>query len=989
MIIYNFKKLFLLNQNIMSIQNDDDENEDSFQYSVDPQYINLINKTLYYYVLKPDYRFLPDTEKSLKTIKISKKSFEKIFSISDINFLEILSYIEIVITKIRYEYFHSLLLQRSKFDPKLKRLLKTIESYSMNGKTPISDYSIKKILFMAGLNEQDLPNFMNIKKLANLTFMESKLREKKIRRLSSKANRMKLNDFIKDWENLKYKKIEKEDKSKKIEQQNLFDIDSQFQGIVNVYNMNKNEIEKRKNEFLRQMENQKNIFVSIEDNEGNIDYIRKDYIILIKGYNNTVNKKNKKNLKVTFKDNLVTNINYNTNNNNNNNNYNNINYTINDNTSESSTNNEDNCYEIENCNNEIILIPKEKIENYIYDEKELFYKIQSNNDLPTLTSKIKLIEAFDNWKYINQIMNIPSKYPKNRWRKVQLKKMTFQKQNEINHLPLKEEIEKNKINQKNNLLNNINTNYNLLLEVNDNQLVNYNIINHIINDSSGYDNFQVREFLSKKNIEVSKKEIDQIYNDEDKYYIKIIDKSNGKSNIINKNDLIEKLENNSNMREPIFLTNYNNKNISIKPKDILIEKMNENELPYQHQKGEEINRKLKNDLKNTIIFKQIGNFLIPEKILNDIQKDKSEINEFEVPAIENYNDNFYNPSLKIKINKKDIEKIEQLPEYIEIIYDIYNEDDEIEEKNNLISKNDLLKSIDDNFSDEIILTDFIGNTINTRKSEIQISNNKNKEKNYNMERSSKDYADDLLKKANGNKTYQLIKDENKIINLCDKSYINLIFQHEPKNPFDKYEIPNINNEIIKVSKSKIENIKNPKNYIYLIDKNTLEKNLFLIDDLQNEHEELSNENYLFSIYGKEKKVPIKVKDLNIVNDPKKIIFLPPQPEEAIAYMRYQFNDPKKDINIIQVVDIHDNPILVFKSEIEDKKEDYYNNKNNLNSKGNFISNVNNINNKNNIDLNNTNNNNIQKEEFLKIKDIHGFKKEIKISLKIFMDLKKK
>ena len=33
---------------------------------------------------------------------------------------------------------------------------------------------------------------------------------------------------------------------------------------------------------------------------------------------------------------------------------------FNDNTSESSTNNEDNCYEIENCNNEIILIPKEK-----------------------------------------------------------------------------------------------------------------------------------------------------------------------------------------------------------------------------------------------------------------------------------------------------------------------------------------------------------------------------------------------------------------------------------------------------------------------------------------------------------------------------------------------------------------------------------------------------------------------------------------------------
>ena len=31
--------------------------------------------------------------------------------------------------------------------------------------------------------------------------------------------------------------------------------------------------------------------------------------------------------------------------------------------------------------------------------------------------------------------------------------------------------------------------------------------------------------------------------------------------------------------------------------------MNENELPYQHQIGDEINIKLKNDLKNTIIFK--------------------------------------------------------------------------------------------------------------------------------------------------------------------------------------------------------------------------------------------------------------------------------------------------------------------------------------------------------------------------------------------------
>ena len=86
-----------------------------------------------------------DTEKPLKTIQINKKSFKKIFSLINTNFLEFLSILEIVITKIRYEYFHSLLLTRSQFDPKLKRILHNIESYSMNGKTPISEYSIKKI----------------------------------------------------------------------------------------------------------------------------------------------------------------------------------------------------------------------------------------------------------------------------------------------------------------------------------------------------------------------------------------------------------------------------------------------------------------------------------------------------------------------------------------------------------------------------------------------------------------------------------------------------------------------------------------------------------------------------------------------------------------------------------------------------------------------------------------------------------------------------
>ena len=414
------------------IKDDIDENE-SVQYSVEPKYLNLLDKTSSFFVLKPENRFLPDTEKLSHVIKITKNSFKKIYLLSDTNFIEILSIIEIVITKLRYEYFHSLLLSRSKFDPKLKRLLKNIESYSMNGKTPISDYSVKKILLMGGFEERDLTSFMNIKELENLSSIEEKVRKNKIRRLSSKANRMKINDTIKDHENLKYKIIENEDKSKKCEIQNINPIDNQLREILNVYNNILLEIEYMKTEFYNEMENNRNIFVEIEDFDKNKEFIRKDYIELLKHSYSLKVKNSKKNNHVHF----------------------NIN-NINDNNEEHNKSNIDNFYEVENCNHDIVLIPKNKINHFKFDDKNIYFKIKSNNDYSTMTLKSRITEALDNWKCLNQIANIPSSFPKNRWRKVQLKKMTFPLQEEIHHLLHKEEIEEIKKKKKNDILKNIN-----------------------------------------------------------------------------------------------------------------------------------------------------------------------------------------------------------------------------------------------------------------------------------------------------------------------------------------------------------------------------------------------------------------------------------------------------------------------------------------------------------------------------------------------------
>ena len=862
------------------------------QYSVDPKYSNLLDKISQFSVMKTDWRFLPDTEKPLKTILINKKSFKKIFSLINTNFLEFLSILEIVITKIRYEYFHSLLLTRSQLDPKLKRILHNIESYSMNGKTPISEYSIKKILHMAGFDNKDLPSFINLKKITSLSNNEEKLREKKIRRLSSRASILKMNDLVKDWENREFKKIGRDEISEKYEKQNLNEIDLQFKEVINKYNGLLQDIEKRKKVFNNELNNDNKIYVPIEDKNGIRNYIRKDYVNIIKDKIQNKKPRNKKNLKVTFKE------------------------------PTDSSDTDDMYYQIKNCNNEIILIPKRKLENFSSIGDELI-SIQSNNDEPTLCPIPKIKEALNNWKGLNQIFNIPSRFPRNRWRKVQLKNMTFPNQEEINHLPKKDEIEDIIQKNKNDLLNSINNENNYLLEVNDGELVNSNVIDKVLNDKSEYDNFRVPNYLTKKSIDVSKKELEDLNNDEEKKYIKFTDKSNGKIRIVNKKELNDKLNDKLkgkyiNMKDPIKLCNYKGKYFNVKPKDILIEKMDKNEKPYQPQKGEEVNKNLENELKNTIIFKQIGNFLVPQKLIDDIKNDKSEINEFEVPGIENYSDDYFNPESKIKISKNDIGKIEQFPEFVEVNYI----DNNNEEKHNLINKNDLLKELSDNLKDEIKLKDFVGNDIETTKSNLIIVDNKNKENNYNKERSTKDYADEIIRKSHENKEYQLIPDENKKLNLFDKSYLNLILINNPRFKFDKYEIPNINKDTIKILKSDIEKIRKPKIYIKLCKENNLnEEYLIPISDLKNKHDEFSDENYLFTVYDKENKVPMKVKDLTVPFDPKHYVKLPPQPEEAISLMRNRFVDPQKDIDIIQVNDINDKPILVFKTEIEDKLEE--------------------------------------------------------------------
>ena len=291
-----------------------------------------------------------------------------------------------------------------------------------------------------------------------------------------------MNDLVKDWENREFKKIGRDEISEKYEKQNLNEIDLQFKEVINKYNGLLQDIEKRKKVFNNELNNDNKIYVPIEDKNGIRNYIRKDYVNIIKDKIQNKKPRNKKNLKVTFKE------------------------------PTDSSDTDDMYYQIKNCNNEIILIPKRKLENFSSIGDELI-SIQSNNDEPTLCPIPKIKEALNNWKGLNQIFNIPSRFPRNRWRKVQLKNMTFPNQEEINHLPKKDEIEDIIKKNKNDLLNSINNENNYLLEVNDGELVNSNVIDKVLNDKSEYDNFRVPNYLTKKSIDVSKKELEDLNND--------------------------------------------------------------------------------------------------------------------------------------------------------------------------------------------------------------------------------------------------------------------------------------------------------------------------------------------------------------------------------------------------------------------------------------------------------------------------------------------
>ena len=247
-------------------------------YNVSDEYKKLLEVTKYFYVIKPEYSNLEDEEKMEHQIILRNNSLRKIMKLIGEDFIQSLSFIEIIITTITYEYLIHRKKKEKKLNDNIKRLLDYYLIYNIGDNIIISDYSIKKILSLAKLDLYDLPDYLKIKKFNG----DEELRKKKINNLIKiTKNLSNIQEIKKNKKNTVKNFTIGYDISEKNKEINIDDIEFAFNEASNLMDDIINKLNNKKKEINNNCDNENNLFIYIKDKDGNDVFIRKSYIKLI------------------------------------------------------------------------------------------------------------------------------------------------------------------------------------------------------------------------------------------------------------------------------------------------------------------------------------------------------------------------------------------------------------------------------------------------------------------------------------------------------------------------------------------------------------------------------------------------------------------------------------------------------------------------------------------------------------------------------------
>ena len=236
--------------------------------------------------------------KKINNILLKKESFIKIFTLIGLNYYkDIYNYLQFTITQIYYEFNKTKKIYVLKGVKSLKKLMekkKIFYTYKYNRSIydeliPLSNYSIQKIfkLFNGGKDTKYLLLNYEIK---NMDFINYEKRKQKYLDILINISDVK-NMLIKY--NIGLKKdpqiVINQEKLKTFEKLDIFDLDIYLkkaeEKLINI----DNKIHNKKNNILKITEEPNNQFIEVLDSNGNIRFINKQYIKLIKDENDEMN----------------------------------------------------------------------------------------------------------------------------------------------------------------------------------------------------------------------------------------------------------------------------------------------------------------------------------------------------------------------------------------------------------------------------------------------------------------------------------------------------------------------------------------------------------------------------------------------------------------------------------------------------------------------------------------------------------------------------
>ena len=875
-------------------------------YQTKDEYKKLLNTNQYYFVMLPEYSTLDEEEKIPFEIRVSKKSFERIFQLNDTNILELISYIEICIIQIDYQVLLNIYNKKNKFEKKFINLINFLKEYYIlfnnnnNQNSPVknlfvSAFSLKKIMTLGGYIDLDIFDFGKIVVMKNLNTEEIKNRRNKIEKEFNYANIRSIRESIMKAEANKNKKFYiGNDIAFKGIKLNLNEMKICYENINEIL-MNEDLRKKNKEEKLK---NQESLINTNENNNNNN---------LNNNYNNDSINENDKEMILSAKENLLSILN---------DVENNTLYLYDDNVLISSSfyyqlTDEDLSLTIEDVylpnyfdNNTLTLIQQSKLKNNKLNNTNEFIVI--NDGIKTyIVNKQSFLSNLVENDYNNKI-NVYNLYTKSNEivdiLNVKIIEIPIEDINNYTHADTLNSIENNNNNNNNNnsiekintKLKNLLKNSLILIEIK-NKLIPKKIIDDINNDTTNKKEFEVisvdkdlkpsdhlkltkeecsnilqypsyveitldePEIKETKKLFLKKKSLDVGFNNNE---IDIITNDNNNNNYTFKKKNIIKISHNN-------IIDYNQFKVDIQMKDIIFNLNNEIKngkiyyVIFDNDNNKKLIRKeyfslIKNY--NTVI--PFENFNVLDDNNNEVIINKNKIPNNFIEYVEVTN-NFYKPGKILYINVNDIKK-----EHLEMI----NEDYDFEEFYNEQPVKMKLK--------DIII---IKNTSPITELPIQ------KE-----EENKRDLIEkkNLINEENENRDFIKIYDINETPQFILKKYLldtyNKITTYS-KNPLlnkkfqlnSNFNIRNLYGDIITVNTDEIiDNNNNKENlitYIIIIDKSNGNKK-YLVDKekLKREINKVNNNNNEINIFDNntDNNVKIKIKDFKLGNlIPEK---LPPQ-----------------------------------------------------------------------------------------------------------------